>query len=148
MALQKIHIEGFKSIRDQPVELRPLNVLIGANGAGKSNFIGVFKLLREILRENLEVYIPQTGGPERFLHHGLKTTGSLKLEFVFDQNAYSCILTPTPDQKLIFQEETVSFQGPRHDRPFSQSLGRGHFPRHNSWRSVGDSKGRRFRTMC
>ena len=34
-AVDSIRIRGFKSIRDLEVELRPVNVLIGANGSGK-----------------------------------------------------------------------------------------------------------------
>jgi predicted ATPase len=46
--LDRLTIEGFKSIRDlRDFELRPLNVLIGANGAGKSNLVEFFRLLRE-----------------------------------------------------------------------------------------------------
>ncbi len=41
-AVEKITIQGFKSICDADVELRPVNVLIGANRSGKSNFIGAF----------------------------------------------------------------------------------------------------------
>jgi predicted ATPase len=41
--IKKLTIEGFKSIRKlEDFELRSLNVLIGANGAGKSNFVGFF----------------------------------------------------------------------------------------------------------
>ncbi|WP_297976247.1 AAA family ATPase, partial [uncultured Capnocytophaga sp.] len=36
--ISSIHIEGFKSIREMTLLLRPINILIGANGAGKSNF--------------------------------------------------------------------------------------------------------------
>ena len=42
--LESISIKGFKSIRDVEVELRDINVLIGANGSGKSNFLEVFSL--------------------------------------------------------------------------------------------------------
>lgn len=34
--INRIKIENFKSIQVMDVELRPINVLIGANGAGKS----------------------------------------------------------------------------------------------------------------
>ena len=37
--LSDLHIEGFRSIRKADIPMRPLNVLIGANGAGKSNLI-------------------------------------------------------------------------------------------------------------
>ncbi len=37
--LKQVILKGFKSIKDMDLALRPLNILIGANGAGKSNFI-------------------------------------------------------------------------------------------------------------
>ncbi|MCV3465252.1 AAA family ATPase, partial [Campylobacter lari] len=41
--LNNITIKGYKSIKDlSEFELKNLNILIGANGAGKSNFISVF----------------------------------------------------------------------------------------------------------
>ena len=54
----KLTIEGFKSIqRLENFELRPLNVLIGANGAGKSNFVGFFYLLRELIEKRFQTAI-------------------------------------------------------------------------------------------
>ena len=47
-----------------------LNVLIGANGAGKSNFVSIFKLLNGMNAHNIQSYIAQQGGPERILHIG------------------------------------------------------------------------------
>jgi predicted ATPase len=37
--LTRLELKGFKTFRDLDLELRSLNVLIGANGVGKSNFI-------------------------------------------------------------------------------------------------------------
>jgi predicted ATPase len=37
--LRRIKIEGFKTIASVDVELRPINIVIGANGSGKSNFL-------------------------------------------------------------------------------------------------------------
>jgi len=45
--LNKMTIQGFKSIKTlENFELKDLNVLIGANGAGKSNLVDFFRLLR------------------------------------------------------------------------------------------------------
>ena len=46
--LKNITIRGFRSIKEMTLELRPLNVLIGANGAGKSNLIAFFKLVTDV----------------------------------------------------------------------------------------------------
>ncbi|MFQ7085553.1 AAA family ATPase [Bacteroides intestinalis] len=36
---EQIFIENYKSIRNAKIKLNNLNVLIGSNGVGKSNFI-------------------------------------------------------------------------------------------------------------
>ena len=53
-AIDKISLKGFKSIRSlEDFELQPVNILIGANGCGKSNFVSFFFLLREMVEERL-----------------------------------------------------------------------------------------------
>src|SRR5208283_1677239 len=47
--LTSLRLAGWKSIRDAKIELRPLNVRIGANGAGKSNLVSFFKLMNEMM---------------------------------------------------------------------------------------------------
>lgn len=49
----KLAIQGYKLIRNQEVELKPLNILIGGNGIGKTNFISAFSLMRNIYDQNL-----------------------------------------------------------------------------------------------
>jgi predicted ATPase len=61
--IKRLTIEGFKSIRKlEDFELRSLNVLIGANGAGKSNFVGFFRLLREMVEQRLQLNVAKEGG--------------------------------------------------------------------------------------
>lgn len=50
---ESVEVEGYASIRSARVELGRLNVLIGANGAGKSNFVRVFELLGRLVEEDL-----------------------------------------------------------------------------------------------
>ncbi|HHJ50644.1 MAG TPA: hypothetical protein ENJ88_07055, partial [Phaeodactylibacter sp.] len=61
MAIAKIIIENYKSIQKAEIELNPVNVLIGANGAGKSNFISFFTLIKNILQQNLQYYVASQG---------------------------------------------------------------------------------------
>jgi predicted ATPase len=106
--LRKVKIEGFKSIESAELELGDLNVVIGANGSGKSNLIGVFRLLERVLTHNLQLYVASE--PDRFLFHGRKTTPALSLEFRFDQNAYGFKLMASQDS-LIFEHEWVQYSG-------------------------------------
>ena len=70
-----ISVEGFRSIaRLEQLALRPINVLIGANGSGKSNFIAVFALLRALRADRLHTYVGTSGGAERNLHFGARAT--------------------------------------------------------------------------
>ncbi len=73
MGIASIQIENFKSIKKtDKIKLTPINVLIGANGVGKSNFISFFKFLYRLSQDNLQTYIAQLGRAENFLHYGLK----------------------------------------------------------------------------
>ena len=51
--MDRIEIKGYKSIKELDLELAPLNILIGSNGSGKSNFLSFFTLLENIYRKNL-----------------------------------------------------------------------------------------------
>lgn len=53
--LSKIKIKGFKSIKECSLELNGINVLIGSNGVGKSNFISTFSLMAYVLKKSLHV---------------------------------------------------------------------------------------------
>ena len=64
MPIKRIHIENFKSFSDIDVELSRLNVVIGSNAAGKSNFISVFKFLRDIARHGIVNAIAMQGGAD------------------------------------------------------------------------------------
>ena len=54
--LTSLRLAGWKSIRDAKIELRPLNVLIGANGAGKSNLISFFKFINEMMGGRFQIH--------------------------------------------------------------------------------------------
>jgi predicted ATPase len=69
-----ITIKGFKSIASiEQLELGPINVVIGANGSGKSNFIEVFRLAQALGEGRLRQYVDAAGGAEKVLHFGSRT---------------------------------------------------------------------------
>ena len=133
-AINKLTIEGYKSIhRLRDLELRNLNVLIGANGAGKSNFIGFFRMLAEMFGERLQMHVQLRGGPDALLHYGRKTTDRIvaEFEFEFDQSEapqeagavyadrYRFELEPTADNRLVFGQEVVWDKRWQHSRPMT-----------------------------
>ncbi|RKH63719.1 DUF2813 domain-containing protein [Corallococcus interemptor] len=107
--LERIEVAGFKSIREMALELRPINVLIGANGAGKSNFISVFTLLQRMREGRLQQHVAQAGGADSLLHYGRKQTPQARLKLVFSQQAtHQFELAPTDDDSFIIINEFIT----------------------------------------
>ncbi|MCY4155377.1 MAG: AAA family ATPase, partial [Gammaproteobacteria bacterium] len=82
--LKKVTIKGFRSIKEVTLELGPLNILIGANGAGKSNLIAFFKLMNELMAERLQQHIGATGRATANLYFGPKVTPQMEAELLFE----------------------------------------------------------------
>lgn len=126
-SVRSLTVTGYKSIRElREFPLKNLNVLIGANGAGKSNFIGLFRLLNEMYEQQLQVFIQTQGGPDAMLHHGRSVTDRLHAEFYFARNGYMFDLVPTNDNRLIFEREVSKFLGVLFNTQPSATLGMGH----------------------
>jgi predicted ATPase len=109
-ALDKLTIRGFKSIQELAAfELSNLNVLIGGNGAGKSNFVELFRMLRAMVDQTFGNYVITRGGADDFLFNGPQTTPSIEAEFEFGQNAYAFALEPTPNGNFLISYERQKY---------------------------------------
>ena len=128
--LKSVAIRGFRSIKEMDLELGPINVCIGANGAGKSNFIAFFKLLNELMGGRLQHYVATTGRATANLHFGPRVTPQLEAELKFEAdqgiNTYAMRLFHAAGDSLIFDEESLEFHSTDHDTPQQRSLGVGH----------------------
>lgn len=129
-SLNRIVLNGFKSIKSLDLELRKLNVLIGANGAGKSNLVSFFKMLNEMMAGRLQTYIGTSGRAQSLLHFGPKVTPQLESRLMFElENAvdtYSMRLFHATGDTLVFADETLSFLQTGYASPKVLSLGAGH----------------------
>tara|TARA_B110000093_G_scaffold84543_1_gene91658 strand:- start:10033 stop:11166 length:1134 start_codon:yes stop_codon:yes gene_type:complete len=111
--IKKLSIQGFKSIRElKDFELKDLNIIIGANGVGKSNFVQVFRMLMAMSQQNFQKFILERGGADNFLHNGPKATPSIQIGFEFEShsihaegsNYYNFELTSTTDERFLIDE--------------------------------------------
>jgi predicted ATPase len=124
-ALDYITVLGFKSIASvERLPLRPVNVLIGSNGSGKSNFIGVFAFLHEVREGHLRDYLIKAGGAEKVLHFGSKRTKQIEIRLSFQEevNRYELVLSPTQDDGLYPSSETTFFWDKSYEKPYDVSL--------------------------
>lgn len=123
--LEAVTVRGFTSIQQiENLSLRPINVLIGSNGSGKSNFIRIFSFLHAIREGHLQDYVARAGGAEHLLHFGSKVSQSIELQLVFRDsiNQYRIMLAPTPQDSLAVLSEEVSYWDRRYPKPYSKSI--------------------------
>ena len=103
--IERLTIRGFKSIREMSnFPLGDVNIVVGANGAGKSNFVQLFRMVRAMLSKGFQNFIATHGGAVSFLHNGLKVTKEIEAEFNFGKNSYRFALTPTADETFTISE--------------------------------------------
>lgn len=129
--LQRIRLQGYKSIQSMDLELRSLNVLIGVNGAGKSNLVSFFKLLNEMMGKRLQQYIATSGRAQSILHFGPKVTPQLEAELQFEveqgTDTYRMLLSHAASDTLVFSEEQLSSLKAEESEPTRvMQLGTGH----------------------
>ena len=125
--LEQLTVKNFKSIREQTLALGKLNVFIGANGAGKSNLIEVFRFLREIVNQNLTTYTGTKGGADTLLYFGRKNSREMSFSLEFGEgsrsNAYSIELLGTSDDGFIISNETTFYhERDKYQKPYDHAV--------------------------
>jgi predicted ATPase len=84
MAVTRVQVENFKSFGKLDIELGPLNVLIGANASGKSNFVQIFRFLRDMKDLGLADAVSLQGGVEYLPNSRISSTRPLRLRVTAD----------------------------------------------------------------
>ena len=70
--LREVTIKGYKSIAfDNPVTLKlgDVSILLGANGAGKSNIVSFFRMLSYMMSKSFGRYVEMVGTAKGLAHH-------------------------------------------------------------------------------
>lgn len=108
--LDNIKITGYKSIKDLNLDLKPINILIGSNGVGKTNFISFFKLVNNIYEQRLQNYTMQNRA-DGLLYYGIKKTKKITGYLAFARNAYSFTLQPRDNGSMFIAQESSWYEG-------------------------------------
>lgn len=121
--IERLTIRGFKSIRElNAFPLRELNVLIGTNGSGKSNFVAYFRMLQEMIEGRLQYWTAKQGPADRIISVGPKETTEIHSLIDFGTHGYRFSLEPTADGRFIFTDEQL-FEKTQDNSPQWHSLG-------------------------
>ncbi|WP_321319871.1 AAA family ATPase [Labilibaculum sp.] len=110
--ITRLKLEGYKSIKELDIRLESINILLGSNGVGKSNFISLFSLLRNIYQRNFQNYVEIKGGSDSLLHFGKKHTQSINIDIYFgknniDMNRFVVNLESTQNDLIIKSIDTA-----------------------------------------
>lgn len=112
--LARLKISGFRSLRNVTIELEPLTVLIGANGAGKSNLLWALEMVRMLAFGSLQLFVSERGGASFLMHYGPRETPAIDIELEFHgenrENAYYVRLGYGADESLVFLAERAGYR--------------------------------------
>lgn len=121
--LDNIYIKGFKSIKElKDLPLNNTNIIIGANGSGKSNFLEIFKFLRATMQmslpgfldTDLKKYVQDYGSASDFLYEGPNAEKEVIFQMIFGCNGYRIEFRPTQDDLLRVDRELTYYKGSRY----------------------------------
>ena len=105
--MDSIEIKGYKSIKHIELRLLPINIFIGANGAGKSNILSFFEFIDHLYNQKLQDYVGRRGGIRKFLFNGNDFVDAISAKIAFDDkiNSYSFEITPSANSFVFAKEE-------------------------------------------
>lgn len=131
-ALDWITIRGFKSLENvEKLQLRDVNVIIGANGSGKSNFISAFSFLHAIREGLLAETVKRAGGADDLAFYGRKETDTVSFHISFsdERNQYKIELACDERNRLVPLTETAYFwdKSRGYSSPYGVSIPSGEF---------------------
>jgi len=120
--LSKIKVSGYKSIKDAELSFGDINILIGPNAVGKTNFVSLFNLFNSLANQELQNYVAKKGGADSIAHYGSKTTPEINFDIHFNANSYEAILEPTDDDRLLITSDYAYFQAAGYKQPYSELI--------------------------
>ena len=126
--LKTIKLKNFRSFGECSVDFSNINILIGGNGSGKSNFISLFVLLNYIGKAQLRTWVAMKGGFDNIVYKGIQENDAIDIEFIFDSktkdllNIYELSLKATEDDYLIEKESIGLWNKNLYTKPYTATI--------------------------
>lgn len=125
--LKSVTVSGYRSYssdREMTIDLGDVNLIIGANGAGKSNFISFLEMISYMATDGLSQFVGRNGFARSLIYYGhsrASVSGRFQFGDGISEDTYSFAMEPAADGSLFISSETVLWQENREDtdtKPF------------------------------
>jgi predicted ATPase len=110
MPIKNIAISNFKTFEEQKINLEDFNILIGANSAGKSNFIQFFKFLRDIVDFGLNNAIYMQGGIEYLRNANLPKNDKSSFQIDYELPNRGFAIAQKPGYIIILENPKITYK--------------------------------------
>lgn len=135
--LKRLSLAGYRSydndFEKNTIDFQKLNIIIGANGAGKSNLVSFLEMISYMMTRGLRSYVSRQDGGNSLMYFGPKNTDQIRGELLLEDqpggktDRYSFALELSAANQLFFAEEKMEYQDQRYSAPYVQDFGVGHF---------------------
>lgn len=135
-SLRTLALSGYRSynndLEHNKIEFNDINIIIGANGAGKSNLISFLEMISFMMTRGLRAYVARQGGTQPLFYFGTEQTDKICGELLIHdagqtkEDTYSFALERSAADQLFFAQEHMSFQDRWHSQPYMRDFGVGH----------------------
>lgn len=105
--LTRLKIKGYKSLNDVDLRFEDRTILIGQNGAGKSNLFAAFRMLEAIGQSSLQAYVNREGGMNALLYNGRKQTSGCYIEIYRDRYEFYGRITPDNADACYLEQQGI-----------------------------------------
>jgi predicted ATPase len=109
---QRLHVTGFRRLADVGFDLRPLTVLIGANGVGKTSLLDVLTMMARSAQGGLNATMTEYSGLGANLTYGRTEELTMAISMsVREHNPLEYLLRIRPQRSAyVIEEESLSQQ--------------------------------------
>lgn len=120
--LKSVTVSGYRSYssdREMTIDLGDVNLIIGANGAGKSNFISFLEMISYMATDGLSQFVGRNGFARSLIYYGhfrASVSGRFQFGDGISEDIYSFAMEPAADGSLFISSETVLWRKNREDK--------------------------------
>lgn len=129
LKLKNIGLSGYKSYSCESganVDLKDINLIIGANGAGKSNFISFLEMVSYMSTNGFDQFVGRNGFAKSLLYYGggsdAKICGTFRFSNDQSEDRYRFVIEQMASGGLFISSEEIEYNNGKHETPYRKEF--------------------------